>query len=373
MSFDTTSNRVTYTGAGNLDTYGVPFPFFDEEDLTLELVNTDDVVVPLVLDTDYTVDVENEEITLLSGNLSSGYLLTIRRVLPIVQETELRNQGPYFPETIEAALDRSAMISQQIQEQIDRSVHISSADEPVDMELPIAALRAGKFLAFDTDGTPIMASGITSVPVSAFMETLLDDTTASAGLTTLGFSTFFKTLIGAVDASALQTLLGMSTFFKTLLSAASATAFRSLVNANIAITTQTETVAEWAAWPTGDDLEWGDLDTIVLQPGTYELYFQVRLRITYAAPGAFSTAFVGMGTTAGDVAASGDIIAGGPNTNLLPDGTYTYGFIGNTVPVVLTPVVPTTYYLKGMCDSESDAFASGAFEYASKIFARKVA
>lgn len=58
-----------------------------------------------------------------SGVLAGGgYTLRIQRMLSIVQETDLRNQGKYLAETQETALDRAAMIDQQQQEQIDRSI-----------------------------------------------------------------------------------------------------------------------------------------------------------------------------------------------------------------------------------------------------------
>jgi len=58
--------------------------------------------------------------------------VTIIRNAPFTQETDLENQGPYFAETIEAALDIAAMRDQELSERIDRSVKIpvsSSASE----------------------------------------------------------------------------------------------------------------------------------------------------------------------------------------------------------------------------------------------------
>lgn len=375
MSFDTLSNRVTYTGAGNQDTYSVPFPFLSEEDLVLELVNTDDEVVPLVLDTDYTVDVDDETITLLAGNLSSGYLLTIRRVLSLTQETQLRNQGPYFPETIESAIDRVVMIAQQLQEQINRAITISSADETVDMELPIAALRSGKFLAFDADGTPIMASGITEVPVSAFMETLLDDASASAVLTTLGFSAYFKTLVGSVDASALQTLLGMSAFFKTLLPASDAAAFRTAIGAGVAPSIQESSVAEWTAWPSVANAQWVDLATITLAAGTWELYFHVNSRFDLGSGPVVQYQY-GIGTLTGNNAP--DVTPGAllnkvcPHVDVSVDGSNLELDTQCSIPVKVEPVSSTTYRLKAYFDNASHNGDYQYYQYGCRLYARKI-
>ena len=67
----------------------------------------------------------------------------------------------------------------------------------------------------NTDGTALY---------SAFIQTLLDDASASEALTTLGFSAFAKTLIDDASASEALTTLGFSAFAKTLIDDASASA-----------------------------------------------------------------------------------------------------------------------------------------------------
>lgn len=65
----------------------------------------------------------------LSGSpLSSGQYLTISRVLPIVQETTIRNQGNFYPAAVENALDNLTMIAQQLQQDI--SVLESQYEDP---------------------------------------------------------------------------------------------------------------------------------------------------------------------------------------------------------------------------------------------------
>lgn len=194
MSLTTSTARVDYTGTGALSEFDYPFLILDEADLEVtRTVTATGVESTLTLTTDYTVDGVGDDaggtITLVGGVLASGYTLTIRRRPEITQPADIRNQGPYFPETIEDALDRNVMIDQRQQEELDRCLKLpASEDVDPDFILPSATDRASNYLAFDSDGNPVASSGgiSASVPVSAFMETVLDDTSASAARATLG-------------------------------------------------------------------------------------------------------------------------------------------------------------------------------------------
>jgi hypothetical protein len=158
VSFSSTTNRVSYTGNGNVDTYSYTFKIFDDDDLLVTVRNTSDVETTLTKTTDYTVTGVGESaggtIVLVNsaqawldadGDLKSGYILTIRRVLDLIQETDIRNQGAYYPEVIENQLDKMVMLDQQQQDEIDRSIKspetISAAQ--FDMELPSDLLESG--------------------------------------------------------------------------------------------------------------------------------------------------------------------------------------------------------------------------------------
>lgn len=216
MTIASSVSRNNYVGNGNVLTYSYTFKIFNEEDLLVTIKSPSEVETVLSLVTDYTVEgvgntgggtiifVNNEQSWVdIDGHLLSGYALTIRRVVDVLQSTDIRNQGAFFPETHENHFDYQLMISQQQQDELNRSIKAPETDTAAIGLLPSAADRANTFLGFDSGGDPIPAAGVTSVPVSTFMATVLDDTSASAALTTLGVSTFAKTILD--DTTALAT------------------------------------------------------------------------------------------------------------------------------------------------------------------------
>jgi len=142
MSISSTTSVVRYTGNNTTPTYSYTFKIFEEGDLLVTSMNTSNVETVLALTTDYTVSGEGESgggsITLVAGNLATGYILTIRRVNDIVQETDIRNQGAYYPAVVEDQLDKMVMIDQQQQNEIDRSPKLpeSTAIADFDVTLP---------------------------------------------------------------------------------------------------------------------------------------------------------------------------------------------------------------------------------------------
>lgn len=148
MSISSSTSRNDYVGNGAVDTYNYSFRIFDEADLTVTVRNTSGVETTLALTTDYTVTgvgasaggtivLVNSAQSWLDGDgdLKSGYALTIRRVLDLVQETDIRNQGAFYPEIHEDQFDKLVMIAQQQQDEVNRSARMpetisSSAFDP---------------------------------------------------------------------------------------------------------------------------------------------------------------------------------------------------------------------------------------------------
>lgn len=89
-----------------------------------------------------------------------GQSITLIRNAPFTQTTDLENQGAYFAETIEDALDLAAMRDQQLQEQVDRSLKISVGSTSADTDLLVQSVKT---VASNISNVNAVASNISSV------------------------------------------------------------------------------------------------------------------------------------------------------------------------------------------------------------------
>jgi len=179
-----------YIGAGTLATFSFPFKVFAAADLdVIKLTVSTGVQTTLALTTDYTVSLNADQnsnpggsITLVAGNLASGFNLTITSDIENLQPTDLTNQGGFYPEVINDALDRATIQIQQVSDDVVRSLQAPTSDGTISMTLPPTAQRIGKYLAFDAAGAPSVATG-TGADIN-----LRTDLAASGGAALVGFS-----------------------------------------------------------------------------------------------------------------------------------------------------------------------------------------
>lgn len=168
MSLSSATNRNTYTGVGSVSTYAYTFRIFDEDNLVVVVRNTSNVETTLTITTDYTVSgvglagggnvvlVSAAQAWLTNGKLTTGYVLIIRRVLDLVQNTNIRNQGTFYPETHEDVFDYLTMVDQQEDDDIDRAVKLPATIPPATFnpELPANIVAsAGSSILVNSAGT----------------------------------------------------------------------------------------------------------------------------------------------------------------------------------------------------------------------------
>ena len=128
-----------FVGNGTASTFAFTFKVFQASDLeVVELNVATTIETILVINSDYTVSLNADQnsnpggsITLTAGALASGFNLVITSDIENLQPTDIVNQGGFYPDVIEDALDRATIQIQQLQEAVDRSAKLpitSSAD-----------------------------------------------------------------------------------------------------------------------------------------------------------------------------------------------------------------------------------------------------
>ncbi|MCO7503203.1 MULTISPECIES: hypothetical protein [unclassified Pseudomonas] len=156
MTVSTTDSIQTFNGNG-ATVFPFGFRFLDATHLVVTRINIYGDNHTLVLGPDYTVTgagAQNGGSVILTAPLLVGERLVVSRVVPIVQPTDLRNQGKYLAETHETVFDRLTMIDQQSESQLGRALRVPDSD-PEPERLPGASSRANKVMGFDNEGNPI--------------------------------------------------------------------------------------------------------------------------------------------------------------------------------------------------------------------------
>lgn len=117
MTVSTEVDHNDYTGNGTTTNFDYNFRVFKRTDLVVSVLDLDNNLTVLTLDTDYMVTGAggyNGGKVILSAPLGNGWKISISRNLPLTQDTDLRNQGSFFPEVHEDAFDKLTMLIQQV-------------------------------------------------------------------------------------------------------------------------------------------------------------------------------------------------------------------------------------------------------------------
>lgn len=118
MTVQAIQPQVTYIGNGATTDFSFSFDVPNEDDLLVVKQTIATLAEEiLVLDTDYSVDLNTGEVTypLIGSPLSSSFALVLTRVAPYEQETSFSTQGNFSPTSLEDALDYVTLLVQQVQ------------------------------------------------------------------------------------------------------------------------------------------------------------------------------------------------------------------------------------------------------------------
>jgi len=168
MTISSTNRKAgPYIGNGTTTVFPFYFKVFTAADVeVVRLTVATNVETTLAITTDYTVTLNTDQnanpggsITLVAGALAAGYNLVLTSAIGNLQPTDLTNQGGFYPDVINDALDRATIQIQQLQEGLDRAALL-----PITSAADSAALVADIIrLADSADNLDIDANNIGSI------------------------------------------------------------------------------------------------------------------------------------------------------------------------------------------------------------------
>ena len=191
MTVSTAPTPLTYAGNGSTTDFPITWKYNAKSHVVATLRSTAGAETVWVLTTNYTLTDPGDTGTLTAvAAPATGETLVITLEPPNTQSSDIPIGGAFASTNVEDGLDLAAQRDAKIEALFLRALRVPKTDTKTgsSLELPIDTDRASKFLAFDADGVPIAAAGTSADlgPVSVFINTLLDDTTAADARTTLG-------------------------------------------------------------------------------------------------------------------------------------------------------------------------------------------
>ena len=182
MTINSTTRKAgPFTGTGTVSAFPFGFKVFQASDLLVVRLNVSaSVEQALVLNANYSVTLNPDQnsnpggIVTLTAPLAVGYTLTLTSDVPDTQPTDLTNQGGFYPEVINDALDRATIQIQQLQEETDRTI-TAPISTPAGTDLTFPLPDANKFIGWNSTATGLQnLDGSTLASIVAFATAYAD-------------------------------------------------------------------------------------------------------------------------------------------------------------------------------------------------------
>ncbi len=212
------TNKNVYVCDGIQTVFPITFDVaFDDygnaEGVAVSLQDPVGTVTVLTKETHYTISGKN--ITTVA-TYEADYKIAIYRKNAILQQIGFVKNGKADLDVLEKLLDRIIFHIQEHEEKLGRMFLAPVTESLIE--------NINEALQVLINGNP--DAFLTTLGMTDYIKTLLDDETASAALSTLGFTAYAKSIIAAASAGDAQTVLGISTFVKGLLDDADAATAR---------------------------------------------------------------------------------------------------------------------------------------------------
>jgi len=149
-----------YTGTGLVNTYPFAFKVFQAGDLLAQQTDTSGNITTLVLTTNYSVTLNADQNAspggsiVLNSNLPNGYELILSSQVAELQGTSITNNGGFYPQVLEDALDYLTILTQQLQTGLTQCMQLPLAVQGVTTTLP--APVAGQLIGWNAAGTALV-------------------------------------------------------------------------------------------------------------------------------------------------------------------------------------------------------------------------
>ena len=197
MTLSTEAFKLSYNGDGAQTAFAVTFPFFQNAHVEAILRDANGTETVWEQGIDYTLSGGEGAAGTLTATVApaTGEVLVIRRDVPLTQETDYPEGGPFPSASHEDALDFARMVDQQQQEQLDRAFKVPASDPVTSVgEHPKNTDRANKLAAYSGDGRPTVSS-----KTLAEVEATVNAATSGSGVTDAASVTYTPAGAGAVD------------------------------------------------------------------------------------------------------------------------------------------------------------------------------
>jgi hypothetical protein len=150
--------RVVYTGSAGTGPYAFTFEILTQTDIDVYVDST-----LKTLTTDYTVTINSNgtgSVTFVTAP-GSTKRITIVGARDITRASDYVTGGDFTAASLNLELDQQTIFNQQNAESLGRAILAPVTDPAsINMVLPVQTSRAGKILAFDSDGNPVVGEEI---------------------------------------------------------------------------------------------------------------------------------------------------------------------------------------------------------------------
>ena len=128
-------NKIAYIGSAEQTLYPIPFEYISTDDIKVSVYTSNNEFVE---DWTYSIQyvIEGGNVKVLSGyNIDNTKKLLILRSVDLIQDNKYREGGDFPAKSTETSFDKLTMITQQLQETLDRCVKVEVLDIQTPEEL----------------------------------------------------------------------------------------------------------------------------------------------------------------------------------------------------------------------------------------------